>query len=89
MLNCSNVQILISSANKDYRKEKTIVLHVDDPEEQGYSVVICPYNASDSSLGKSCCNTTNHSNCSESDGVCTIREQIECFINGNNLQRSV
>ena len=59
--------------------------------QRRYYVPILPYdvsNGSGSSLNKSCCSTANNcSNCSNSDGNCTIREQIECYINGDNLQR--
>ena len=55
--------------------------------EDSHSVLIYPYNASNSSLDKSCCSVDNCSNCSASDGSCTITEQVECYINEDNLQR--
>ena len=55
--------------------------------EESRSVLIYPYNASNPSLNKSCCSVNNCSNCSASDGSCTIIEQVDCHINEDNLQR--
>ena len=57
--------------------------------EESRTVMIYPYDATNSSLDKSCCSADNNcSSCSASDdGSCTIREQVECYINEDNLQK--